>query len=131
LFAWQCGIDWRRRTKLPDAGPRLALGPSGRVMPDRVIDKPPTAELRENQKDEDTLPPYAVLDQILIGLVEDERSAADLVAAGADAATVARIERLLYGAEYKRRQAPPGVKISHKSFGRDRRYPISNAFRTG
>lgn len=111
--------------------PRLALGPDGRVMPDRVIEKPPTAELRENQKDEDSLPPYAVLDRILIGLVENEASAADLVAAGADPATVARIERLLYGAEYKRRQAPPGVKISHRSFGRDRRYPISNAFRTG
>lgn len=110
--------------------PRLALGPDGPVMPERVIEKPPTAELRENQKDEDSLPPYAVLDRILIGLVEDERSAADLVAGGEDAGTVARIERLLYVAEYKRRQAPPGVKIGTRSFGRDRRYPITNAFRT-
>lgn len=110
--------------------PRLALGPAGTVIPARVIEKPPTAELRDNQKDEDSLPPYAVLDRILIGLVEDDRAAADLVAAGLDAETVARVERLLYGAEYKRRQAPPGVKVSRRSFGRDRRYPISNAFRT-
>ena len=116
---------WRNGTR-----PRLALGPAGAVMPERVITKAPTAELREGQKDEDSLPPYATLDAILIGLVEDERAAAALVADGHDAASVARIERLLYGAEYKRRQAPPGVKIGHRSFGRDRRYPISNAFRT-
>jgi NAD+ synthase len=110
--------------------PKLALGPSGPVMPERVIDKPPTAELRENQKDEDSLPPYAVLDPILHGLVEEELSVVDVVARGADEATVKRIERLLYIAEYKRRQAPPGVKIGTRNFGRDRRYPISNAFRT-
>ncbi|MDT7934626.1 MAG: NAD+ synthase [Sphingomonadaceae bacterium] len=109
---------------------RLGLGPDGPVMPDRVIDKPPTAELRADQKDEDSLPPYSVLDRILIGLVEDDLSAADLIAAGEDAATVARVERLLYLAEYKRRQAPPGVKIGRRSFGRDRRYPITNFFRT-
>ncbi|WP_448580296.1 NAD+ synthase [Thermaurantiacus sp.] len=113
------------------ARPRLGLGPDGPVMPERVISKPPTAELRENQKDEDSLPPYDVLDPILHALVEEERSAADIVAAGFDAATVARIERLLYTAEYKRRQAPPGVKIGPRNFGRDRRYPITNAFRTG
>ena len=111
--------------------PRLGLGPAGPVMPQRVIDKPPTAELRDNQRDDDSLPPYAVLDAVLTGLIEDELSAADLVARGFDAALVARVERLLYVAEYKRRQAPPGVKIGRRNFGRDRRYPITNAFRTG
>ena len=110
--------------------PRLSIGPKGPVMPQRVIDKPPTAELRDNQKDQDSLPPYDLLDRILLGLVEHERSAAELVAEGLDAATVARIERLLNIAEYKRRQAPPGVKIGPRNFGRDRRYPITNAFRT-
>ncbi len=117
--------EWRNRQR-----PRLSIGPYGPVMPQRVIDKPPTAELRANQKDADSLPPYDLLDRILIGLVEQERAAADLIAEGIDAATVARIERLLYIAEYKRRQAPPGVKIGGRNFGRDRRYPISNAFRT-
>ena len=111
--------------------PRLGLGPRGPVMPQRVIDKPPTAELRDNQRDDDSLPPYDVLDRILAGLIEDEAAASDLVAKGFDSATVARIERLLYIAEYKRRQAPPGVKIGRRNFGRDRRYPITNAFRTG
>lgn len=111
--------------------PRFALGPPGMVVPRRVIDKPPTAELRENQRDDDSLPPYAELDAILIQLVEEERATADLIASGHDPSTVARVERLLYAAEYKRRQAPPGVKIGPRSFGRDRRYPISNAFRTG
>ncbi len=111
--------------------PRLGLGPRSPVMPQRVIDKPPTAELRDGQRDDDSLPPYDLLDKILAGLIEDERSASDLAAAGFDAATVARIERLLYVAEYKRRQAPPGVKIGRRNFGRDRRYPITNAFRTG
>jgi NAD+ synthase len=117
--------EWRNGHK-----PRLGLGPDGPVMPVRVITKPPTAELRDNQKDEDSLPPYPLLDAILDGLVEQEKSAAELVAQGLDAATVARIERLLYVAEYKRRQAPPGVKIGRRNFGRDRRYPISNDFRT-
>jgi NAD+ synthase len=112
--------------------PRLGLGPNGMVMPERVITKPPTAELRENQRDDDSLPPYDVLDPILEGLVEEELAAADIVARGvADLETVKRIERLLYVAEYKRRQAPPGVKIGPRNFGRDRRYPITNAFRTG
>jgi NAD+ synthase len=117
--------EWRNRQR-----PRLGLGPAGPVMPQRVIDKPPTAELRDNQTDQDSLPPYDLLDRILMGLVEQEQSAAELVAAGIDSATVTRIERLLYIAEYKRRQAPPGVKIGGRNFGRDRRYPISNAFRT-
>src|SRR3546814_18902473 len=99
-------------------------------MPERVITKPPSAELSADQKDEDSLPPYEVLDAILTGLVEDELSVAEVVAKGYDAATVQRIERLLYIAEYKRRQAPPGVKIGRRNFGRDRRYPIHNAFRT-
>ena len=110
--------------------PRLSIGPKGPVMPQRVIDKPPSAELRDNQKDQDSLPPYDLLDRILLGLVENERSAADLVAQGIDAGVVARIERLLNIAEYKRRQAPPGVKIGARNFGRDRRYPITNTFRT-
>jgi NAD+ synthase len=110
--------------------PRLGLGPDGPVMPERVITKPPTAELRENQRDDDSLPPYDVLDAILEGLVERERSAADLAAEGHDPATVSRIENLLYTAEYKRRQSPPGTKIGPRNFGRDRRYPITNAFRT-
>jgi len=117
--------EWRNANH-----PRLGLGPKGPVMPQRVIDKPPTAELRDNQRDDDSLPPYDVLDRILKGLVEDELSVADLAATGLDAALVAKIERLLYVAEYKRRQAPPGVKIGRRNFGRDRRYPITNAFRT-
>jgi len=109
--------------------PEGALGPKGRVMPDRVIDKPPSAELRPDQKDEDSLPPYPVLDAILEGLVENELGVDELVSRGFDKATVKRIEHLLYVAEYKRRQAPPGVKLSSRNFGRDRRYPITNAFR--
>jgi len=109
----------------------LCLGPAGPVMPERVITKPPTAELREDQKDSDSLPPYEVLDPILYGLVEQEKAVDQLVAMGFDRATVARIERLLYVAEYKRRQSPPGVKLGGRNFGRDRRYPITNAFRTG
>ncbi|PZU58207.1 MAG: NAD+ synthase [Sphingobium sp.] len=110
--------------------PSLALGPSGPVMPERVITKPPSAELREDQKDEDSLPPYEVLDPLLHGLVEEELSVDQLVARGFDRDTVVRIERLLYIAEYKRRQSPPGVKLGTRNFGRDRRYPITNAFRT-
>jgi NAD+ synthase len=106
-----------------------ALGPQGRVIPERVIDKPPTAELRANQTDQDTLPPYDILDGILECLVEREMSFAETVAKGFEPATVKRIEQLLYTSEYKRRQAPPGVKISSRNFGRDRRYPITNAFR--
>jgi NAD+ synthase len=100
-------------------------------MPETVITKPPSAELREGQKDSDSLPDYPILDPILMGLVEDELSVDEVAARGFDRAVVARIEKLLYIAEYKRRQAPPGVKLGKKSFGRDRRYPITNAFRTG
>jgi NAD+ synthase len=109
--------------------PEGALGPSGRVIPENVITRAPTAELRENQTDQDSLPPYDVLDAILERLVEREEPIASIVAAGFDRDLVQRIERLLYIAEYKRRQACPGVKVTLKSFGRDRRYPITNKFR--
>jgi NAD+ synthase len=105
------------------------LGPSGAVIPQRIIEKPPTAELKANQTDQDTLPPYEILDGILECLVEREMSFEETVGKGFDAATVKRVEQLLYVSEYKRRQAPPGVKISSRNFGRDRRYPITNAFR--
>ncbi len=100
----------------------------GMVMPERVITKPPSAELRPNQTDQDSLPPYDVLDAILQGLIEGEQSVDQLVSAGFDRATVLRVWRLLDRAEYKRRQAPPGVKITGRAFGRDRRYPITNGF---
>jgi NAD+ synthase len=109
--------------------PHDALGPAGLVIPDNIIVRPPTAELRENQKDEDSLPPYAVLDPILERLVEREEPVSAIVDAGFDRDTVVRIERLLHIAEYKRRQAAPGVKVTLKNFGRDRRYPITNRFR--
>jgi NAD+ synthase len=101
-------------------------------MPVNVITKPPSAELRPNQKDEDSLPPYSVLDRILDGLVEKELSVPEVALATGEAeALVGDIETKLLRAEYKRRQAPPGVKIGARNFGRDRRYPISNFFRTG
>ena len=117
---------WRNSTL-----PKGALGPAGPVMPQRVIDKPPSAELRPNQKDEDSLPPYELLDRILEALVEKEMSVKEAATAtNADLAIVAEIERKLLRAEYKRRQAPPGVKLGTRNFGRDRRYPITNAFHT-
>jgi NAD+ synthase len=106
-----------------------ALGPEGIVIPPAIIGKPPSAELRENQKDEDSLPPYPVLDGILRGLVEKEMRVADIIAEGYEPDTVRRVERLLYLAEYKRRQSAPGVKVGPRNFGRDRRYPIVNRFR--
>lgn len=109
--------------------PLGALGPGGEVIPERIITKPPSAELREDQKDEDSLPPYDALDDILRGLVDLEEDVEDILARGHSEATVRRIEHLLYIAEYKRRQAPPGVKVGSKNFGRDRRYPITNRFR--
>jgi NAD+ synthase len=104
------------------------LGPSVAPIPENIITKAPSAELRPDQTDQDSLPPYDALDDILTGLVEEERSMTEIVAKGHDAATVRRIARLLFIAEYKRRQAPPGVKITRRSFGRDRRYPITNRF---
>ena len=109
--------------------PAGALGPSGRVIPESSMTKAPTAELRPDQTDQDTLPPYAELDAILTQLIEDERSVAEIVAQGFARDTVARVQRMLFMAEYKRRQAPPGVKITRRSFGRDRRYPLTNGFR--
>ena len=109
--------------------PDNALGPDGEVIPENIIVKPPTAELRENQKDQDSLPPYDMLDQILERLVEREEPVASIAAAGFDRDIVLKIARLLDLAEYKRRQAAPGVKVTLKNFGRDRRYPIVNRFR--
>jgi NAD+ synthase len=120
-------LSRRRNQARPDHG----LGPDGRVMPERVISKPPSAELKPNQTDQDSLPPYDVLDGILEGLVENELDIDEIVARGHDRATVERVWRMLDRAEYKRRQAPPGVKITRRAFGRDRRYPITNAFRGG
>jgi NAD+ synthase len=109
--------------------PKDALGPGGIVIPENIIVRPPTAELRENQKDQDSLPPYDALDDILRCLIEDEMRVSEIVARGHDEAVVKKVERLLYLAEYKRRQAAPGVKITRRNFGRDRRYPIVNKFR--
>src|ERR1700675_2664994 len=109
--------------------PDGALGPAGEVIPVNIITRPPSAELREDQKDEDSLPPYEMLDAILERLVEREEPLASIVAEGFDREMVARIDRLLNIAEYKRRQAAPGVKVTRKNFGRDRRYPITNRFR--
>ncbi len=109
--------------------PENALGPDGEVIPVNIITKPPTAELRENQTDQDSLPEYEVLDDILECLVEDEMPVSDIVGRGHDLATVKRVERLLFIAEYKRRQSAPGVKVTRRNFGRDRRYPIVNRFR--
>ncbi|MFO1014871.1 MAG: NAD+ synthase [Caulobacteraceae bacterium] len=113
--------EWRN-ANAPYGGPLNAI-------PERIITKAPSAELRPDQKDQDSLPPYEDLDAILHGLVEEEATLDEIVARGYDAATVERVQRLLYSSEYKRRQAAPGVKIGGKAFGRDRRYPIVNGFR--
>ncbi|MGE3305967.1 MAG: NAD+ synthase [Rhizobiaceae bacterium] len=115
---------WRNKHVPPGA-----MGPSGEVIPQSIIDKAPSAELRPNQTDQDSLPPYPVLDDILECLVEHEMGVDEIVARGHDRETVTRVENMLYIAEYKRRQAAPGVKITRKNFGRDRRYPITNRFR--
>ncbi len=114
---------WRNENVAGDA-----LGPDGPVMPERVIAKPPSAELRPNQTDQDALPPYEVLDAILQCLIEEERTLAEVAAQGFEEKTVRRVWTMLDRAEYKRRQAPPGVKITRRAFGRDRRYPITNRF---
>ncbi|NHX27203.1 NAD(+) synthase, partial [Escherichia coli] len=116
---------WRNANHRPD----WMMGPAGEVIPPRVIDKPPSAELRPDQKDEDSLPPYEVLDAILTGLVDDEASVADLVAAGFDRDTVKRVEHLLYISEYKRFQSAPGARLTRRSFWLDRRYPIVSRWR--
>ncbi len=109
--------------------PEGALGPKGKVIPERIIAKPPSAELKADQKDEDSLPPYPVLDAILKGLIERDLGAEELAGEGQDPAVVNRVWRLLEGAEYKRRQAPPGVKITSRLISKERRYPIVNGFR--
>jgi len=109
--------------------PDAAHGPDGMVIPEDIITRPPSAELRPDQTDQDSLPPYEVLDAILAELVEKETRVDEIVAMGHDCETVTRIERLLILAEYKRRQAAPGVKVTAKNFGRDRRYPIVNRYR--
>ena len=116
--------EWRNGLR-----PEGAQGPTGAVIPDRILTKAPSAELRPNQTDQDILPPYDVLDAILKGLVEDALGVEEIADMGYDADLIANIEAMLYGAEYKRRQAPPGVRITCKAFGRDRRYPITNRFR--
>ena len=114
---------WRNENK-----PSGVLGPDGAVMPENVIIKPPSAELRPDQKDEDSLPPYEVLDDILECLIEKEYSLNQIVERGHAPDVVKRIWTLLDRAEYKRRQAPPGVKLTSRAFGRDRRYPLTNGF---
>jgi NAD+ synthase len=116
--------DWRNKHV-----PSGVLGPSGEVIPQNIIDKAPTAELREGQLDQDNLPPYPELDEILESLVEHEMSVDEIVEKGFQREVVERMEHLLYIAEYKRRQSAPGVKLTRKYFGRDRRYPITNRFR--
>lgn len=115
---------WRNENHRP-----WMKGPEGEVIPPRVIDKPPSAELRENQKDEDSLPPYPVLDAILEGLVERDCSVADLVAEGFDRATVKKVEHLLYISEYKRFQSAPGTRLTKRAFWLDRRYPVAMRWR--
>ena len=109
--------------------PKGCLGPTGVVIPENILTKAPTAELRENQTDQDSLPPYDVLDDILGSLVDREEPLSEIVKRGHSPDTVKKVERLLYLSEYKRRQSAPGVKITERNFGRDRRYPIVNRFR--
>ncbi|WP_299742719.1 NAD+ synthase [Devosia sp.] len=111
--------------------PGDCLGPTGEVIPQPIIDKAPSAELRPDQKDQDSLPPYPVLDAILEAMVEQELSIGEIVATGFDLALVQRIERLVNIAEYKRRQSAPGPKLTRKAFGLGRRYPITNGYRDG
>ena len=115
---------WRNQSR-----PAGALGPEGRVVPENIITKKPSAELAPDQFDEDTLPPYDELDDILGCLIEGEMPVAEIVARGHEKATIARVWHMLDIAEYKRRQAPPGVKLTRRSFGKERRYPITNRFR--
>ena len=115
---------WRNREHRP-----WMLGPAGEVIPPRVIDKPPSAELRADQKDEDSLPPYEVLDAILERLIDEEQSVAEVIAAGFDRETVQRVEQLIYVSEYKRFQSAPGARLTRRAFWLDRRYPIVNRWR--
>lgn len=115
--------NWRNHNH-----PQGALTKPGPVMPTRIITKPPSAELRDNQTDQDSLPPYEVLDAVLTQLIEHERDVEEIAAQGFARETVINIIRLLDRAEYKRHQSPPGVKLTSKAFGRDRRYPLTNGF---
>lgn len=115
--------EWRNQNWAP-----AFRGPQAQVIPDSVLTKPPSAELKPDQTDQETLPPYVVLDDILECLIEREMGLAEIIARGHDQMVVNRVWRMLDRAEYKRRQAPPGVKLTTRAFGRDRRYPITNAF---
>ena len=115
---------WRNSNK-----PVEFLGPKGIVIPDRIITKPPSAELREDQKDTDSLPEYDILDVILKKLVEDDQSIDEIVNEGFDLNEVKKISMLLSRSEYKRFQSAPGPKVTEKAFGRDRRYPLTSGFR--
>lgn len=114
---------WRNLTK-----PKVGLGKDGCLIPENIITKPPTAELRPDQKDEDSLPPYNILDPILYELIENNKSEDDIIELGFDKEDIQKITRLLFLSEYKRRQSPPGIKVSSKAFGKERRYPITNAY---
>jgi NAD+ synthase (glutamine-hydrolysing) len=130
LARWRNGIE--EKDGIRDSGLGMATRADGAerwVIPPAVIERPPSAELRNNQLDQDSLPPYDVLDAILERFVDREESQAEIVAAGFDEATVRRIARLVLGSEYKRRQAAPGPKITTRAFGRNRRYPISSGWR--
>ena len=115
--------EWRNEQQS-----KMFMGPNAQVMPERVISKPPSAELKPNQTDQDSLPPYEELDDILHSLIELELPSEQIIKRGHSSETVARVWQMVDNAEYKRRQAPPGVKISSRAFGRDRRYPITNGF---
>lgn len=108
--------------------PLNGRGPGGQVIPERILSKPPSAELRPDQTDQDSLPPYDVLDKVLYALVEEQRSVAEVAAQGFERPMVEKVQKMLYAAEYKRRQSPPGVRVSTRAFDRDRRYPITNRF---
>jgi len=116
--------EWKNRQPS-----RRADGSFGPVIPERIISRPPSAELRPDQKDQDSLPPYDVLDAILARYMEEDQGLNEIVAAGFDAADVERVTRLIKINEYKRRQAPVGIRITHRAFGRDWRYPITSKFR--
>ncbi len=120
---------WRNQASREAARADALRGPVGRVIPERIITKAPSAELKPDQTDQDSLPDYAVLDDILECLIEHDMGVGDIAARGHDEQIVTKVWRMLESAEYKRRQAPPGVKITRRAFGRDRRYPIVNAFK--
>jgi NAD+ synthase len=114
-----------RNAHLPDG----ALGPNEPIIPERILTKPPSAELKPDQTDQDVLPPYDELDDILACLIEHDQGVSEIAARGHERELVEKVWRMLETAEYKRRQAPPGVKVTRRSFGRERRYPITNAFK--